>query len=153
MEMEEHLDFPRTEQSFPLWLFRAMGIRYTLWLPLFTVLAFVLAVLAIWKFKTPYLTAILFAVVPLPIYIGAVGVIDGLVSSWQVIGLSGATPRGSELADGAAVSLVTLQVGLILAIPLYLLAVSTLCYQAFRHSETETLPKEPPVGAVYAKVL
>jgi hypothetical protein len=150
--MEEHLDFPPTEQSFALWLFRAMGIRYTIWLPFFTVLAFVLALLAVMKFKPPYLTATLLAVVPLPIYIGAVGVIDGLVASFQVIALSGATPRSSDVADGAAMSLVTLQVGLILALPLYLMGTFALCYRAFRHAEAEPLPTEPPVGAVYAKV-
>lgn len=150
--MEEHLDFPPTEKPFALWLFQAMGIRYTLWLPFFTVLAFVLALLAVLKFKTPYLTAVLLAVVPLPIYIGAVGVIDGLVAGFQVIALSGATLRSWEVADGAAMSLVTLQVGLILALPLYLMGTFALCYRAFRHVEAEPLPTEPPVGAVYAKL-
>ena len=149
--MEEHLDFPRPEKPFVIWLFQAMGIRYTLWLPMFTMLAFVLAILAIWKFKTPYLTPLLLAVVPMPIFIGAVGVIDGLVARWQVVALGGATPRASEMADGAAMSLVTLQVGLFLAMPVYLLAVVALCFRAFAQRETEPASQEPAVGATYAK--
>lgn len=150
--MEEPLDFTPSEPSFIVWLMMAMGIRFTLWLPLVTILAFVLALIAILRFKTPYLTAILLAVVPLPIYVGTLGVIDGMVSSFQVIALSSVTPQSSEFAIGAGMSLVTLQVGLILALPLYLMGTLDLCYRAFRHAEAEPPPTEPPVGAVLAKV-
>lgn len=135
--MEEELDI-MPQQSPLAWLLRALGLRYAVLLPLYALLALVLATLAIWKFKTPYLTAVLIAVVPLPFYCGAIGVIDGLVASMSVISLSGATPKTSEIADGAAMSLVSAQVGLILTLPLYGIAVIALCLRAFvRQPELE----------------
>jgi hypothetical protein len=142
MDMDDHVEM-RPEQSMLVWLFRALGIRYTLWLPVVTVLALVLAVLAIWKFKTPALTAVLLAVVPLPLLLGAIGSIDGLIASYQVIVLSNVTPRASEFADGGAMSLVSMQVGLILSLPLYLLALIALCYRAFTYREAASNHEEP----------
>lgn len=136
--MDEELDFMPPQQSLLVWLFRALGIRYSFLIPFYALLAFVLAALAIWKFKTPYLTAVLLAVVPLPFYCGAIGSIDGLVASLQVISLSGATPKMSEVADGAAMSLVSAQVGLVLSLPLYVIAVLALCLRSFvRQPELE----------------
>ena len=131
--MEDELEFMPPEQPLFVWLFRALGIRYSFLLPFYALLAFVLAALAIWKFKTPYLTAVLMAVVPLPFYCGAIGTIDGLVASLQVISLSGATPKMTEMADGAALSLVSAQAGLILSLPLYVIGVVALCLRSFIH--------------------
>lgn len=136
--MEEELDFGPPQQSLLVWLFRALGIRYSFLIPFYALLAFVLAALAIWKFKTPYLTAVLLVVVPLPFYCGAIGTIDGLVASMQVISLASMTPKPSEYADGAAMSLVSAQVGLVLSLPLYVIAVVSLCLRSFvRQSELE----------------
>jgi hypothetical protein len=150
MEMDEHLAM-RPEQPFINWLFSALGIRYTFLLPVVTVLAFGLAIAAIAKFKSPALTAVLLAVVPLPLLIGTIGVIDGMVASYQVIVMSGAIPRGSEVAEGGAMSLVSMQVGLILSLPLYLLAIVALCYRAFTHSEVPVKYEEPPIGATLVR--
>jgi hypothetical protein len=131
--MEEELEFIPQQQSPLVWLFRALGIRYSVLIPFYALLAFVLAAIAIGKFKTPYLTAVLLAVVPLPFYCGAIGVIDGFAASLSVISISGASPKPSEIADGAALSLVSAQVGLILTLPLYIIAVVALCLRAFIH--------------------
>lgn len=119
----------------PLWIFQALGIRYTLLLPLLGILAVVLAVIALWKFKSPVLVPILIVVVPLPMYYGAIGIIDGLVASWQVIEASGMTPKPSDFAYGTAMSLVSLQVGLILSLPAYAIATLGLVYRALRPTE------------------
>lgn len=142
MEMDDPIDMP-PEQPMIVWLFRALGIRYTFLLPAVTVLALLLAVLAIWKFKTPTLTALLLAGVPLPLLLGAFGSIDGLMASFQIIMISSATPRASEVAEGGAMSLVSMQVGLILSLPLYLLALTALCYRAFAYREAAPHHDEP----------
>jgi biopolymer transport protein ExbB len=49
--------------------------------------------------------------------VGLLGTVDGMVASFQVIALSGATPKASELADGISMALITTLVGLVLAIP------------------------------------
>ena len=62
--MEEQFEPPEMQQQSPLmWLFRALGFRYSVFLPFIALLAFTLAVIAIWRFKTPVLTALLLAVV------------------------------------------------------------------------------------------
>jgi hypothetical protein len=148
----ESLDgMPRgPQQSFLAWLFRSLGPRYMLLLPFLGVLALVLAALAIWKFKTPALTAVLLVVVPLPLFYGEMSFFDGLFSAYQIILLSDASPKPSEFADATAASLVGVQVGAILSLPVYLLATFALCYRALNHSEA-ILPAEPAIGATFSK--
>jgi hypothetical protein len=128
--MEAELAAP-TRETILVWVYHSLGIRYTLLFPLLLLLGLFLAILAAAKFKTPHLTAVLLIVVPLPIYYGFIGTIDGLLASWQVISSSGITPKSNELSEGAAMSLVSMQVGLILSLPLYFFALFTLCYRAF----------------------
>jgi biopolymer transport protein ExbB len=49
--------------------------------------------------------------------LGLLGTVDGMVASFQVIALAGATPKASELAEGISMALITTMVGLTLAIP------------------------------------
>jgi len=149
--MDEHIDLPPEPQhSFVIWLFRSLGIRYTVFLPFIALLAFVLAIIAVSRFKTPVLTALLLAVVPLPFFYGAMSTIDGMMASMQVISISGAVVKPSELAEGSAMCFVSLQVGLVLMLPTYLLAVGALAYRAFTGSEASVSSPatEPRIGAI-----
>ncbi|QDU25322.1 Biopolymer transport protein ExbB [Anatilimnocola aggregata] len=49
--------------------------------------------------------------------VGLLGTVDGMVASFQVIAISGATPKASDLAEGISMALITTLVGLVLAIP------------------------------------
>lgn len=49
--------------------------------------------------------------------VGLLGTVDGMVASFQVIAVAGATPKASELAEGISMALITTLVGLVLAIP------------------------------------
>lgn len=49
--------------------------------------------------------------------VGLLGTVDGMVASFQVIAMSGATPKASDLAEGISMALITTLVGLVLAIP------------------------------------
>lgn len=49
--------------------------------------------------------------------VGLLGTVDGMVASFQVIAMSDASPKASELADGISMALITTLVGLVLAIP------------------------------------
>lgn len=49
--------------------------------------------------------------------VGLLGTVDGMVASFQVIAVAGATPKASELAEGISMALITTLVGLTLAIP------------------------------------
>jgi hypothetical protein len=151
--MEDHFEPPEIEQHSPLvWLLKALGFRYVVFLPFITLLALVLAIIAIGRFKTPVLTALLLAVVPLPLFYGAMATIDGMTASMQAVMISGAIVKPSNLAEGGALSLVSLQVGLVLSLLVYLLAVTALAYRALTHSEADQPPKssQPAIGATFA---
>jgi biopolymer transport protein ExbB len=49
--------------------------------------------------------------------VGLLGTVDGMVASFQVIAMSDAQPKPSELAQGISMALITTLVGLVLAIP------------------------------------
>lgn len=49
--------------------------------------------------------------------VGLLGTVDGMVASFQVIAISGTTPKASDLAEGISMALITTLVGLVLAIP------------------------------------
>ncbi len=49
--------------------------------------------------------------------VGLLGTVDGMVASFQVIAVSGTTPKASDLAEGISMALITTLVGLVLAIP------------------------------------
>jgi biopolymer transport protein ExbB len=49
--------------------------------------------------------------------VGLLGTVHGMISSFQVIALGGASPKPAELAEGISTALFTTLVGLILAIP------------------------------------
>ncbi len=148
--MEEYLLLNLKPLSGLDWFFHALGLHFAVVLPLLGVLAFVLAGIAIRKFKAPALTAILVVVVPLPLYYGAVGMVDGIISSMMVISNTDSVIRSTDLAEGGAMSLVSLQVGLILSLPAYILAVIALIYRALIHDEAPRATKsnEPPIGAI-----
>lgn len=49
--------------------------------------------------------------------IGLLGTVQGMIASFQVIALGGATPKPAELAEGISTALFTTLVGLVIAIP------------------------------------
>lgn len=130
------------------WLYRCLGAKYSLAIPFLAVLALILVALSIWKFKTPALTVVLVAVVPLPLIYGAMSFFDGLLQSLRVMVLTSSSIHPTEVADATVAALVGIQVGAILTVPIYLVAVTALVVRALRHSETFPDQKaEPPIGA------
>lgn len=49
--------------------------------------------------------------------IGLFGTVHGMITSFQVIAVSGATPKPAELAEGISTALFTTLIGLAVAIP------------------------------------
>lgn len=115
-------DLPR-RQSYLEFFFGALGMRYTFLLPLAALVSFVLVLVVVLRGRGNWVTAVLVLLVPLPFYVGIMGVIDGMIASFQVIAMSDVQPKPSELAQGVAMSLVTAMVGLWLSVPGYFLAV------------------------------
>ena len=118
----ESIDAPMQQQSFLVWFISSLGWRYGLLLPLVAAIAFILTVIIVLRGRGPYATAALLLIVPMPLIVGMVGVVDGLMNSLMVIAMSSSSPKPSVFAQGISTSLVTAMVGFLLMFPSYMLA-------------------------------
>lgn len=121
-EFGESIDAPMQQQSFLVWFISALGWRYSLLLPFVAAIAFILTVIIVLRGRGPYATAALLLIVPMPLIVGMVGVVDGLMNSLMVIAMSSTSPKPSALAEGVSTSLVTAMAGFLLMFPTYMLA-------------------------------
>jgi len=131
-------DLPR-RQSYLEFFFGALGLRYTFLLPLAALVSFVLVLILVLRGRGNWVSAALVLIVPLPFYVGIMGVIDGMIASFQVIAMSDTAPKPSALAEGISMSLVTAMVGLCLSVPGYLLAVAGSFVRALARDEPPSL--------------
>jgi hypothetical protein len=111
----------RHHESMLMWTFNALGWRYTLMLPASALLAFVLTLGVVIR-GGPYAGWALLFIVPMPVWVGALGFFDGMIMSYNVIAMSETSPKPSEIAFGISTSLVTPVVGMVLMTPAYLVA-------------------------------
>lgn len=123
------------QESLLIWYFKALGIRYAFLLPLVALICLALVVLVAVVWKHHSLTALLALLIPLPVYFGIVGCIDGLAASFQVLAHSTTVPHMNELAAGGSMSLATVQVGMYLALPTFLLAIAILLWRSLTEKE------------------
>lgn len=115
-------DLPR-RQFYLEFFFGALGMRYTILLPLAALVSFVLVLVVVLRGRGHWATAALVLLVPLPFYVGIMGVIDGMIASFQAIAMSDTAPKPSAMAQGVSMALISAMVGLFLSVPGYLLAV------------------------------
>jgi len=123
-------DEPVHQQSYLMWFFSALGIKYAVLLPLVGLIAFVVVLVLVLKGKGPALPAALMLIVPLPLLVGIGGVIEGLLAFFQVIAGAELAPKASTWAAGISMSLVTAWVGLLLTVPSYFLATIGMCVRS-----------------------
>ena len=127
-------------QSYLMWVVSALGWRYVVLLPLAGIVTLVLTLILLIRGRGSAQTGALLFIVPLPFYLGIVGVLDGLISSYQVIAMSQMAPKPSEVAMGISMSLVSAWVGLLLTVPSYVAASAGLLIRALAQPES-TLQK------------
>lgn len=109
-------------ESFLTWVFRALGLKYSVLLPLAAIVAFVLTLVVLLRGKGPMAAAALVFIVPMPFFVGLYGGIDGLIAIYTIIAASAAQPKPSELAEGTSMALAAPMIGMLLMAPAYLLA-------------------------------
>ncbi len=127
--------------SYLEFLFQALGFRYAVLLPAVGILAFVFVLVLVIRGKGPALTGALLFLVPLPVLVGLFAAVDGMVASFQVIAMSNTAPKPSEYAMGISMSLVSVYLGFLLAVPSYILATCGLIARAFSAKPD----REPPL--------
>ncbi len=124
-------DFEPVRQSYLVWMISALGWRYSLLLPLAGLSAFAGVLFLVLRGKGPAMVGALILIVPLPFLVGVVGVLDGMLSSFQVIGASDLAPKPSAIATAVSMSLFSAWVGLLFSVPSYLAAVFGLITRSF----------------------
>lgn len=132
-------DLPR-QQSYLEFFFHSLGWRYSLLLPMAALAAFVLVLVLVIRGKGNSLPAALILIVPLPIFVAIMGVVDGMLASFAVISMSDTAPKPSVWAEGISMSLVTVLVGMMLAVPGYLLAVVGTSIRSLRGDASQPSP-------------
>jgi len=110
-------------QSYIEFIINSLGWRYMFLLPLAALVSLTLILILVVRGKGSAVPAALVLLVPLPILVGILGVVDGMVASFQVIATSDIAPEPSAYAQGICMSLTTFLIGMLLAVPGYLLAI------------------------------
>ncbi len=108
-----------TQQSMLSWVFSALGFPYVVLLPLAGLFSFVLALVIVIRGKGPMAAASLILIVHTPMLIGIFAALRGIMASYQVIAMSAATPKPSDVALGVSTAMVASVVGMILMVPGY----------------------------------
>lgn len=109
-------------QSLLSWAISALGPLYLVLLPLSAVVSFVLILVLLFRGRGAMAVGSILLLVHVPLMIGIFAAVQGMVSVYSVIGMSGTTPKPSELAAGYSVALFAPLVSMLLMIPSYLAA-------------------------------
>ncbi|MGH7193206.1 MAG: hypothetical protein ACREJM_06680 [Candidatus Saccharimonadales bacterium] len=133
-------DFLPVPESFLTWVFRALGLKYSVLLPLAALVAFVLTLIVLLRGKGPMAAAALVFFVPMPFFIGLYGGIDGLITTFSVIAACAGQPKLSDLADGASMALAAPMTGMLLMAPAYALAIVGLIVRSLVAPKGPKLP-------------
>jgi hypothetical protein len=129
--MDADFEEPIRRESYLVWFYKALGIRYTVLLPGSGLMVFLgaLAVIGLARRPAPLAAYMLF--VPLPFFIGVFAAVDGMIAAYSVIAYSSTMPKPSEFAAGYSTALVAPLVGMLVTAPTYLIVSAALLFKCF----------------------
>ena len=110
------------QQSLLSWMVNALGFPYFILIPAAGLLAFLLALLIVFKGNGPMASVALVLVVHVPLLIGVFAALQGGIAAYTVIAMSAATPKPSEVPAGIPAALVAPFVGMLMMAPGYAVA-------------------------------
>ena len=119
MHQDEFMEARPRKKSYLMWMYGALGIRYTLLLPLSGLAVFLGACLVVALSRRPATIASYLVILPLPLLFGLFGTVEGLIAGWSVIGMSTTMPRMNELGELFSTALFTTFVGFLVNAPAY----------------------------------
>jgi len=127
---------PPRRESMLLFSFNALGWRYTLAIPFFAFLAFVLALILVIRGRTWATGPATLMVVAMPMLVGVFAWIEGLMVGYLTFASSPVITRSNDLYAGYAASIVPPMVALLLSVPAYLVALVGLFLRAMTEQPT-----------------
>ena len=128
--LAEELAQPMQQSRF-MWMLSAMGFE-VIFLLAAAAIAFAVVLLMILRGKGPAMVGAILLIVPLPLYVGLMGALKGIVASSSVIALSDASLKQSEIFMALAEMFLLIRVGAFLTIPAFLLATVGLIVRALQ---------------------
>jgi hypothetical protein len=120
-----------------MFIVHALGINGLL-VPVIALVALAVVVLLVWKGKGPAMVGAILLVVPAPIYWTVLGALSGLASSYEVMYMTDVEPRPRDFYGGYAEILVSIQIGVLATVPVFMAAVGGLIYRAVTDSAAGT---------------
>jgi hypothetical protein len=128
---------PRRQESLLGWILRSCGL-FGQMIPVTAMVCFVLTVFITMRGDGPFAIVAILLIVPIPLLVGVIGSILGLISSFQVIAASAIAPKPSEVADGFATALFTPLLGMTMMLPSYAVATIGGCYRSLLDRDNST---------------
>ncbi|MBX9792225.1 MAG: hypothetical protein K2Y37_25155 [Pirellulales bacterium] len=128
--------FEPVQQSLLHFYYSALGLRYSVMLPLAALVGFTLVLLVIIRGRGPLASAAILISLSLPLLVGLHGALDGLIAAFTVIAASDTQPKPSEIAMGWRMALVAPLTGMFLMGPSLLAALVGSVMRSMRDGET-----------------
>jgi hypothetical protein len=147
MQEDFIIDEAPRQMSYLEFFFGSLGWRYSFLLPMAMLVSLVLILVLVIRGKGNTLPAALILIVPLPLLVGLMGVVDGMLASFMVIASSDTTPKPSAWAEGISMCLMTAMVGILLSVPGYFLAVGGMFVRSIAGESSR------PGGAIEATIV
>ncbi len=126
-------DLDRGSQSFLLWFIENLGLS-GLFMIFLGLAVFIGACVVVATSRRASAIAAYLVLLPLPMYIGILGILKGVIASLSVIALSEAQLKASEIAAALECSVLSIFVGLLVTLPTYLVLAVGLLLRACNSS-------------------
>lgn len=118
------------QESFLQFVVSSLGVRYSILLTFATVGAFLIVAAMLLRGRGAWAAAATLLAVTLPAFVGVLAFVDGMLSSFLVVARSNATPQPAAWAEGLAMSLVSVNLGMFLTGTLLFIALIGLTVRA-----------------------
>jgi hypothetical protein len=130
------------QQSLLGWAMSALGSTYIILLPLSALLSFVFVLVLLFRGRGPMAAASVLLFVHAPLMIGIYAAVQGLINSYSVIAMGGATPKPADVAVGFSTALFAPVVAMLLMVPSYVAdTIGTFVRAVFSRPDSPSAPK------------
>lgn len=128
------------QQSFLSWMMESVGPVYLIVLVLLGLLLLIGGSIVVLASRRPGVIAACLAFVPLPLLIGLLGMLQGMLQSFSIVATSSVQPKPSELAAGYSAAMMTPLLAIAVTIPGLLVLATGLLVRSIIAARTTTVP-------------
>lgn len=137
-------EFNPVGSSFLHWMYLALGVKFSILLPLAGIVACAMTAFLVVRGRGPFAATATVLMVTLPLWVGLYGALESLITSYRIIGAAADGPKLNETADAFFWSLAAPLVGVLMMIPAFLAAVIGSTVRALAMNPDKVLWKWEP---------